>query len=418
MASTRIGEVTATSPLTLGRAWDLSDRLLASIALACPDLHIVEPAGDMRRAEPLVGAIVLVGCTANPAAAIDALEAQLDLLTINSRSANSLSGTYQHSVVEILIAQPHEFGSMMLEATGPDAHVRELFRRGLSHEPFATERDLYTSISLPFIAPELRKGTEEIDAAAADRLPHLLEQDAIRGDLHMHTVYSDGRDSVATMIEECAVLGYEYMAITDHSAGASASRTLAIDEIARQRDEIESMRERFPRMTILHGAEVDVLPDGRLDFADDILEQFDIVLASMHERDRQSPRQLTKRTLEALAHPLVNILCHPANRLVGRSAGYALDFDAIYAAAAESGTALEVDGAPSHIDLDGDRARAAAAAGATLVVDSDCHRVEALRRQMGFGVGTARRGWIEPNRVLNTRSIEEVLVFIAAKRAR
>ncbi|HEY7498794.1 MAG TPA: PHP domain-containing protein [Vicinamibacterales bacterium] len=410
--------MTATSPLTLGRAWDLSDRLLASIALACPDLHIVEPAGDMRRAEPLVGAIVLVGCTANPAAAIDALEAQLDLLTINSRSANSLSGTYQHSVVEILIAQPHEFGSMMLEATGPDAHVRELFRRGLSHEPFATERDLYTSISLPFIAPELRKGTEEIDAAAADRLPHLLEQDAIRGDLHMHTVYSDGRDSVATMIEECAVLGYEYMAITDHSAGASASRTLAIDEIARQRDEIESMRERFPRMTILHGAEVDVLPDGRLDFADDILEQFDIVLASMHERDRQSPRQLTKRTLEALAHPLVNILCHPANRLVGRSAGYALDFDAIYAAAAESGTALEVDGAPSHIDLDGDRARAAAAAGATLVVDSDCHRVEALRRQMGFGVGTARRGWIEPNRVLNTRSIEEVLVFIAAKRAR
>jgi DNA polymerase (family 10) len=208
------------------------------------------------------------------------------------------------------------------------------------------------------------------------------------------------------------------MAITDHSAGARASRTLAIDEIARQREEIESMRERFPRMTILHGAEVDVLPDGRLDFADDILEQFDIVLASMHERDRQSPRQLTKRTLEALAHPLVNILCHPANRLVGRSAGYALDFDAIYAAAAESGTALEVDGAPSHIDLDGDRARAAAAAGATLVVDSDCHRVEALRRQMGFGVGTARRGWIEPNRVLNTRSIEEVLVFIAAKRAR
>jgi DNA polymerase (family 10) len=220
------------------------------------------------------------------------------------------------------------------------------------------------------------------------------------------------------MVQECAALGYEYMAITDHSSGASASRTLALDAIGRQRDEIDEMRERYPRLTILHGVEVDIRPDGRLDFSDQVLEQFDIVLASLHERVHHTARQLTRRTLDAIAHPLVNVICHPANRLVGRSDGYALDFDAIYAAAAQSGTALEVDGAPSHMDLDGERARAAVAAGAMLVVDSDCHRVEALRRQMAFGVATARRGWVEAGQVLNTRSIEELLVFIAAKRAR
>ena len=218
------------------------------------------------------------------------------------------------------------------------------------------------------------------------------------------------------MVEGCHALGYEYIAITDHSSGAAASRTLARDDIARQREEIDALRERFPGMTILHGIEVDILPDGRLDFEDDVLERFDIVLASLHEHARQDAEQLTQRSIAALRHPLVNVLCHPANQLVGRFEGYPLDFDALYAAAAETGTALEIDGAPSHLDLDGERARAAAAAGVTLTIDSDCHRAPALGRQMRFGVGTARRGWVEPRQVLNTRPLAEVREFIAAKR--
>ena len=145
-------------------------------------------------------------------------------------------------------------------------------------------------------------------------------------------------------------------------------------------------------------------------------ESFDIVLASLHDHALQDADRLTARSLQAIRHPLVNVLCHPANRLVGHSDGYALDFEALYAAAAETGTALEVDGAPSHIDLDGERARAAAQAGVTLSIDSDCHRVEALSRQMGFGVGTARRGWVEARHVLNTRPVDAVREFIAAKR--
>jgi DNA polymerase (family X) len=171
-------------------------------------------------------------------------------------------------------------------------------------------------------------------------------------------------------------------------------------------------------MTILHGIEVDIMPDGSLDFPDEVLESLDIVLASLHNPAGHSPARLTRRCLSAIQHPLVNVITHPANQLVGRDQGYALDFPAVYAAAAESGTALEIDGAPSHLDLDGDRARAAVAAGVTVTIDSDCHRARLLDRQMAMGIGTARRGWVEPGHVLNTRPIEAVREFIAAKRAR
>jgi DNA polymerase (family 10) len=288
---------------------------------------------------------------------------------------------------------------------------------GLRAEPHATEAALYASVGLPLVVPELRHGREEIDAALAGRLPPLLEVSDMRGDLHMHTTYSDGRDDLGTMVAQCAALGYEYIAITDHSWGAAASRTLAIDEIARQREEIDALRSRFPAMAILHGIEVDIHPGGHLDLSDEILSGFDIVLASLHDSAGHDAARLTERTLGALRHPLVNVLCHPANRLVGRFSGYALDFDAVFAAAVETGTALEVDGAPSHIDLDGDRVRDAIAGGVTVTVDSDCHRAEALAAQMRFGVGTARRGWVEPRHVLNTRPLAEVRAFVAAKRA-
>ena len=158
------------------------------------------------------------------------------------------------------------------------------------------------------------------------------------------------------------------------------------------------------------------MPDGRLDFDDKVLEPLDIVLASLHDRAGHDGARLTRRCLTAIRHPLVNVITHPANRLVGRSPGYDLDFEAIYAAAAESGTALEIDGAPSHLDMDGERARAAIGAGVTVTIDSDCHKATLLDRQMRLGVGTARRGWVEARHVLNTRPLADVRAFVAAKR--
>ena len=212
----------------------------------------------------------------------------------------------------------------------------------------------------------------------------------------MHTIYSDGADTLDAMVGACCALGYDYIAITDHSERAGSSRTVSRRDLSRQRAEIEAARQRYPQITILHGVEVDIMPDGSLDFPDRVLESLDIVLASLHESARHDGKTLTKRCLQAICHPLVNVIAHPANRLVGRRAGYPLDYDAIYAAAAETGTALEVDGAPAHLDLEGERAREAIAAGVTLTIDSDCHRARWLERQMNMGVGTARRGWVEP----------------------
>jgi DNA polymerase (family X) len=408
--------VSPVKPISLGRAWDLIDRLVAEIAAACPALEAVEPAGDVRRVEALVSSVVLVARAHDPATATAALASSRILDRITVRSDGRLVGTSHNTPVDIQVARPEDYGSTLFHATGSDAHLVLMTKRGLGGDPQATEDALYASLGLAFIPAELRQGTGEIEAAATGRLPILVETADMRGDLHMHTTYSDGRDPLESMLAGCHALGYKYVAITDHSSGSAASRTLARDDIAHQRDDIELLREQFRGMTILHGIEVDILPDGRLDFEDAILERFDIVLASLHNHAGQDADRLTRRSIAAIRHPLVNVLCHPANRLVGHYAGYDLDFDALYIAAMETGTALEVDGAPSHMDLDGTRARAAAAAGVTIAIDSDCHRAPALARQMQFGVGTARRGWVQASQVLNTRPLAEVRAFIDAKR--
>jgi DNA polymerase (family X) len=217
-------------------------------------------------------------------------------------------------------------------------------------------------------------------------------------------------------VQACVALGYEYLAITDHSQSSAAIRNLTVDGIKKQADEIAALRQEYPQIAILHGCEVDILPDGRLDFTDRILERFDIVLASLHDAAAQPPEMLLKRYLAAIEHPLVNVITHPTNRLVPHRRGYDLDYDRLFAFALERRTAIEIDGAPSHLDLDGALARRAVAAGATVVIDGDCHRAETLRLQMRLGVVTARRGWVEARHVLNTRPIDEVRAFIAAKR--
>jgi len=272
-------------------------------------------------------------------------------------------------------------------------------------------------LGLPYIPPELRHGADEFELAAGGSLPELLDVGHMRGDLHTHTLWSDGRDSVEGVVRAARALGYAYVAITDHSPSAAASRVLTLDRLARQRDDVLKAREHVPDVTVLHGVEVDVLPNGRLDLPDEVMEPLDIVLASLHEPAGHGPERLLERYLAAVRHPLVNVITHPANRLVGRHDGYAIDFDALFAAAAETGTAVEVDGGPAHLDLDGHLARRAAAAGATITVDSDCHNAARLGRQMRLAVGTARRGAIEPRHVLNTRDVDAVRAFVSRKRA-
>ena len=404
--------------IPLGRARDVLEVLSTAMMLVSPALEALTPSGDVRRFESLVAEPILVGRALDPAKAIEQLSHARGVESVLHRGPRRTVITTQGTEVDVRVAAPDEYGTVLFSTTGSRAHLHGVRSRGGHLRLAAREEDLYSHAGLPYIAPELRQGTGELEAAAAGALPRLVSTDDIRGDLHMHTIYSDGGDTLDAMVATCCALGYEYIAITDHSERAASSRTVSRRDLSRQRAEIQAARERYPQITILHGIEVDIMPDGSLDFPDRVLESLDVVIASLHESARHDGKMLTKRCLQAIRHPLVNVIAHPANRLVGRRPGYPLDYDAIFAAAAETGTALEVDGAPAHLDLEGERARQAIAAGATLTIDSDCHRARWLERQMRMGVGTARRGWVERRHVLNTRPIKDVRAFIAAKRRR
>jgi DNA polymerase (family 10) len=417
--------------IALGRAVALARPLLEQLR-STPGVIWASPGGSLRRGQDTVGDIELVAATTNPAEAIAALVGLRGGVRNLHRSERRLCLQIERVQVGVRLPAPSVAGATLLQVTGSAAHLAALRAHASTTNwrlamgglrsvdgapgPAGTEEEIYAALNLPFIPPEIRNGEDEIDAAKNGTLPTLLSRADIHGDLHMHTDFSDGRDTVTAMVQACRGLGYEYIAITDHSPHSAASRGLSAESIARQAEEIARLREQYPEMAILHGCEVDILPDGRLDFPDRILEKLDIVLASLHERAGQSADQLLRRYTTVMKHPLVNLITHPTNRLVPYKAGYDIDYDALFETAVETGTIVEIDGSPAHLDLDGPLSRRAIAAGAMMAVDSDSHRAELLEMQMELGVTTARRGWVERRHVVNTRPLAEIRAVIAAKR--
>ena len=422
--------------ISLGRAHMLvSGAMREAQRLGLPTQSIT-PLGGLRRFAPAVKEVALlaVAAEAQHADVLNGFGRLPSAAATLSRSLSHITIGSERGAITLRLAIPEEAGAALVWHTGSRAHTSQLQTRaerlGLTFDngrllngqgerlTSETEEALYGHLALPLIPPELREGQDEIDAAERGELPRLVSTTDIRGDLHMHSAWSDGRDTIDQMVFASQQLGYEYVAITDHSERSLASRQLAASDIVRQRADIEKARTRSKRIQVLHGIEVDIMPDGSLDFDDEQLGGFDIVLASLHDHAGHDGARLTERYRRAIRHPLVNVITHPANRTPGRFDGYPLDFDLLFAIAADTGTAMEIDGGPGHLDLDGALARRAAAAGVTLVIDSDCHRSDGLARQMRFGVGTARRGWIEPRHVLNARGIDDVRAFVARKRAR
>jgi DNA polymerase (family X) len=417
--------------LTLGRALSTLDAFADALAV---DRTRLVAAGSVRRFEPTIGDLTLLAVAADPAPILDAVLELIPDHDVKQRTARAVTVMFHREPITVKVLEPAAAACALIHATGSRAHVAKLQHRAASLHyslnadalrdtktgaivPCDTEADVYKALELPYVPPELRHGLDELDRKDLLNGPGLVTVDDIRGDLHVHTIWSDGRDTCETIVRSARRLGYEYVAITDHSPSARASRVLTLDRLRQQRLDIRQVRERFPDIVVLHGTEVDILPDGRLDFPDEILEEMDIVLASLHDPDGQSGSRLLDRYLAAMRHPLVNVITHPANRVPGQSEGYDLDYERLFRAAADTGTALEVDGAPGHLDLDGHLARRAVEAGVTVAVDSDGHFAERLGRQMRMGVGTARRGGIEPRHVLNTRPLADVRDFIARKRA-
>jgi DNA polymerase (family 10) len=427
--------LTLPTRIPLGRAYILASNVSRDIRRSGIPFDEVVPVGGIRRFAPDIGDVTLLGL-APPGrhAQILADLRRLSLATgIADQTASSLTLNTERGQVTIHVRPTDHAGAALVWHTGSREHLARLILRAAAHGLrfeggellrdghaliMPSETDLYAALGLPFIPPELRQGEEELEAAEEGRLPQLVSDAHIRGDLHMHTTWSDGRDRVEDMVGVARQLGYEYIAITDHSQRSMSARKLSIDDVARQRAEIEDVRRHVSGIQILHGVEVDIMPDGTLDFDDHLLEGFEIVLASLHDHAGQRPETLSARYMSAVRHPLVNVITHPANRSPGASPGYDIDFDRLFDAAVATGTAVEVDGAPGHLDMDGALARRAIAAGVTVTIDSDSHRAEWLARQMRFGVGTARRGWVEPQHVLNARGVDAVRAFVARKRAR
>jgi DNA polymerase (family X) len=406
--------------LSLGRAIALVDPILARLA-SHPAVAEAGPVGSLRRGDDTVGDLELVAPSDDPQAVIDELSRLPDVGRILHRSERRLYLLIDRVQLGLRFPRVAEAGSVLWRLTGSVAHINEIRRLAAERDvdltvPAATEEELYARFALPFIPPEIRGDGEEIRAAREGRLPALVARGDIRGDLHMHTAWSDGRDSTEAMVQACRALGYEYLAITDHSTRSAASRTLTLDTIKRQAEEIEALRQQYPDIAILHGCEVDILPDGRLDFEDRVLEQFDIVLASLHEQAGHDAATLERRYVMAMNHPLVTLITHPTNRLPPHRKGYDLDYERLFGIAVETGTFLEIDGSPNHLDLDGTLARRAVGAGVMVSVDSDSHRADMVGRQMDLGVMTARRGWVERSHVLNTRPLAELRTLIGKKR--
>lgn len=407
----------------IGRALPLAEEIVRDLRAAVPDAR-VEIAGSLRRGRESAHDIDLVGAADEPGPLLRALVAHPAVeRELSGGDARSVVATHAGVRVELAVGPPASFGNLLQHATGSAAHnirLRELaVRRGLSvseHgivEPggarvtHADEAGVYAAIGLHPVPPELREDRGEIEAALRGPLPELVACEDLRGDLHAHTRWSDGTETVARMVEAARRRGYAYLAISDHSQSLAMAGGLDPDRVRRQWEEISEEDARHDDITVLRATEVDILADGRLDFDDELLAGFDWVTASIHSGFGQDAERLTARALAAVSSPFVDVIGHPTGRMLGRRDHAPIDIDRLVAAAAATGTLLEMNAQPRRLDLDAEMARHALDAGARLTIGSDAHSTASLDL-IRFGVLTARRAGARPHDVVNTRPWAEL----------
>ncbi len=406
-----------------GRAYPLAVDLAQAVRGA-PGVERVEVAGGLRRGAETVHDIDIAVATTD-VGAVQALIAASPLVAeVLSQGERGMAvATHPGIRAEFRFGPPSSFGNLLQHLTGSKAHnvrLREravragqsLSEHGVADQDgqvtmCADEAAVYALLGLPEIAPELREDTGEIAAAEAGLLPTLVTQADLRGDLHVHTTWSDGRDSLEDMVRAARELGLDYIGISDHSKALAMARGLDADRVRRQWAAIDEMNATNPGIVVLKACEVDVLADGSLDHDDDLLAGFDWVTASLHSGFRQSERQLTDRILAAIDHPLVNAIGHPTGRMFGRREGYPIDLEAIVEHAAATGTALEINAQPKRMDLNAQMARRALAGGVRLIIGTDAHSTGELAVRH-FGVATARRAGASADRIVNCLPLKDI----------
>jgi DNA polymerase (family 10) len=424
-----------------------------------PGLSTIEPAGSFRRRRESIGDLDLLAETDDGPALIE----RFTSLGIVDQVLNR--GAYKAAIqalrgpqVDLMVMPPGAAGTYRIHFTGSKEHnvrLRErardmgwslsekgFLRIGEDGEPltgdaaelrtFPTEEETYAFLGLPYIEPELREDEGEIEAALGGTLPRLIELGDLTGDLHSHSDWSDGTHSIEVMAETARRRGHAYQVLTDHSQSLAIAGGLTPDRVEEQRVIIAALNARYAQeeadgtappethpdgFRLLHGCELEIRADGELDYPDDLLARFDLVVASVHVSRRQSKAELTRRTLNGIHSPHVDVIAHPSGRMIGTRDDLDLDWDTVYGEAARTGTVLEMNGSPHRLDLAVERARRAVAMGVTLSVDSDAHRIAEFDH-LRWGITQARRAWVEQAHVLNTRSRDEVLEWVAGKPGR
>jgi DNA polymerase (family 10) len=388
----------------------------------------IEVAGSLRRRRPTIGDLDLLAAVDDPPAVIAALD---ELREVDKVVA---AGTDKTSIlladgprVDLMVCPPEAWGTHLVHFTGSKDHNIALrgmaLDRGwsLSEKGFkvietgellldAEEADVYERLGLPWIPPEIREGDGEIEAALSGTLPNLVAAGDVRGDTHTHSNWTDGVDSIEAMARAARSLGHEYVVLTDHSPSLGIARGLVPEQVEQQRAEIARLNRELAPFRILHGTELEIRADATLDYPDELLARFDLVIASIHTGRGQSAEQLMRRALAAIENPHVDVLAHPSGRIVNRRDPLPLDWPRLFDAAAAHGTALEINGSPRH-DLDDALARAAGRAGARLTLASDAHRTEELAQQ-SHAVDLARRAWLTADQVLVTRTADALLELL------
>ena len=432
----------------LGDAVKLADAFERSLR-AVDGVARVERAGSVRRGRETIGDLDVVVASApdaDPAAILERVSRLPDVDEVLGRGATTCSVVTKRGMqIDCRVVPAASYGAALCYFTGSKEHNRRLRalarERGLTlnewglfdaaawdardDEPGTvpsveavagdTEEAVYAALGLAWVPPELREDTGEIELARDDALPALIEEGDYRGELHCHTRASDGVGSIEDMAEAAKALGYRFLAITDHSVSQAQANGLDATRLAAHASAIRDANARIDGIELLAGTECDILADGRLDYDDDVLAELDWVVASPHAALSQSPERATERLLRAIEHPLVNVIGHPTGRLIGRRAGLSPDFATLFAAAAETGTALEINASYRRLDLAADLARAAVRAGCKLAIDTDAHHPKHLGRLDG-GLATARRGWVTRADVVNCLDVDALRAFVAAKR--
>ena len=412
----------------IGEALPVAEEVMNALREQCPEIDQLFPVGSLRRWEETIGDIDLIGTSPNPESVGDALVALPMVKDVLVHGPKKTSVVVESGIqIDLRIAEPEAFGAMLQYFTGSQQHnirLRDFAnRQGLSLneygitntetgqvEEFADEETFYARLGLPWMPPELRTGLYEVDAGLEGTLPRLVVATDLKGDLHLHSEWSDGNDPIELMVEAAAAQGYEYMALTDHSQGLGVANGLTVERLESQISLLREMQEKYD-ITILCGSECDIRASGEMDFPDEMLAQLDVVVASVHSAMGQDQATMTARMIKAIEHPSVTIIGHLTTRLLGQREPVEFDLEAVLQAARDTGTALEINASPERLDLRDTHAYRAREMGIPLVINTDSHHHTHLDKRR-FGVAVARRAWCRPEDILNTMSREEFLKFI------